>query len=57
LGRKKINIDEFSLYGHIVSDEMRNFAPKPWKLIICAQPHPSKKKYIMDSCGKDGLHI
>uniref|UniRef100_G3TRV3 Uncharacterized protein n=1 Tax=Loxodonta africana TaxID=9785 RepID=G3TRV3_LOXAF len=52
LGQKKAKVDEFPLCGHMMSDEYEQLSSEALEAAhICA------KKYMVKSCGKDGLHI
>uniref|UniRef100_A0A2K6CJM0 Uncharacterized protein n=1 Tax=Macaca nemestrina TaxID=9545 RepID=A0A2K6CJM0_MACNE len=48
LGQKKAEVDEFPLYGHVVSDEVESLSSEaPEAARICAS------EYMVKSCGKD----
>ncbi|KAL4681669.1 hypothetical protein H8959_007146 [Pygathrix nigripes] len=52
LGLKKAKVDEFLLYGHVVSHEVELLSSEALEAArICAS------EYIVKSCGKDGFHI
>uniref|UniRef100_A0ABK0LP17 Ribosomal protein L10e/L16 domain-containing protein n=1 Tax=Rattus norvegicus TaxID=10116 RepID=A0ABK0LP17_RAT len=52
LGRKKANVDEFPLCGHMVSDESEQLSSEALEAArVCAN------KYMVKSCGMDGFLI